>query len=180
MPDIAYGERWHYSPEAAPGQYGDDTTYRLAVEWLAETCDTIEDWGAGMAYARQFIPEGVTYTAVDWSPSAGPWVDVVADAATYRSAPDGILLRHVLEHNDQWQAVLDNAVASFRRRLALVIFTPFSDETHRLTDQWPIDWSFRKADLAERFGGLLVFDRHLDTERIVYGQGEHLFYLERG
>ena len=180
MADIATGDRWHYPDDGiGPDPGTDDTTYRLCAEWLAETCATIEDWGAGMGYARKFIPAGVTYTTVDWAPSAG--ADITADAAVRRPdpAPDGILLRHVLEHNDRWQAVLDNAVATFRRRLALVIFTPFAETTRRLTDQWPIDWSFRKDDLAARLGGMCVRDEHLDTCGIQYDSGEHVFLLER-
>lgn len=178
MAEAASGERWDYS--AGIVQYGEDTTYRLGISWLAETCATIEDWGAGAAYAHRFVPEGITYTAIDWASSAWPWSAVITDVASYHPdpAPDGILLRHVIEHNDPWQPVLDNAVATFRKRLALVIFTPFGEVTRRLTDQWPVDWSFRKDDLTARFAGLHVRDEHADTA-VQYGHGEHVFYVER-
>jgi hypothetical protein len=59
--------------------------------------------------------------------------DVIARLRTYFSSrPDEIFIRHILERNGEWPLVLTNALASFRRRMALVLFTPFGPPTERL------------------------------------------------
>jgi hypothetical protein len=50
--------------------------------------------------------------------------DVVADLATYSSTTEGIFLRGVIEHNEQWRDVLTNALRSAAHRLFLAVFTP--------------------------------------------------------
>jgi hypothetical protein len=176
-------DSWYwYAHRSEPMRYGhSDATYAKTIGWLAQSCATIQDWGAGMGYARRFAPEGVAYTAVDWAPGTG--ADITADLATWRPdpAPDGILLRHVLEHVDDWPSVLAAAATTARKRLAIVIFTPFAPVTRRLTDGWEIDWSFRKADLEDRLvgRGLTVTQEHVDGTGTQYDAGEHIFYAER-
>jgi hypothetical protein len=53
----------------------------------------------------------------------------VCDLVTYRTVADGIVLRHVLEHETAWAQLLDNAVTSFTRRLFIAIFTPMAATT---------------------------------------------------
>jgi hypothetical protein len=163
-------------------RYGhSDATYAKTIGWLAQACASIQDWGAGMGYARRFVPPGVAYTAVDWAPGAG--ADITADLTFWRPdpRPDGILLRHVLEHVDDWQQVLDAAVAAAAKRLAVVIFTPFGKETRRLAAGWEIDWSFFKPDLEVRLvgPGLTVTQEHVAGTGTQYDAGEHIFYAER-
>ena len=47
------------------------------------------------------------------------------DLADYISTPDGIFMHHVLEHDLRWRIILRNALTSFRRRMVLVVHTPF-------------------------------------------------------
>ena len=82
----------------------------------------IEDWGCGLGGFRAFVPAG-KYRGIDGSHS--PFADEVVDLTTYTSEAEGVFIRHVLGHDHAWEAILRNAVASFRRKLVLVLFTPF-------------------------------------------------------
>jgi hypothetical protein len=165
--------RWQYG-NAAPFAYGDDVTYRKGLEWL-DGHGLIEDWGAGTGYARRFVARS-PYRAVDGSPSLG--VDRVVDLRTYRSDADCIFMRHVLEHNADWRTILANALGSFRRRMVLVVFTPFAAETHEIASWRGIpDLALRKDELVACFEGFDWREEVLDTNT-EYLQ-EHVFYLSR-
>jgi len=117
---------------------------------LLSRCAVVEDWGCGGGGFRQFRTSG--YRGVDSSET--PWADVTADLVSYRSDVDGILLRHVLEHSHGWARILDNALASFRQRLVVILFTPLVDVTRSIRvevdyDDAPV-YSFRLADLTDR------------------------------
>lgn len=165
--------RWQYA-NAAPFPYGDDVTYRKGLAFL-DGHGTIEDWGAGTGYARRFAVRS-PYRAVDGSPSLG--VDRVVDLRTYRSDADCIFMRHVLEHNPDWRTILDNALQSFRRRMVLVVFTPFALETQEIaTWQGIPDLAFRKEELVARFGGFVWREESVASNTDYLR--EHIFYLER-
>jgi hypothetical protein len=158
--------------------YGDDTTYRQGMAFLDGHGD-IEDWGCGFAHARTFVSTS-RYRGVDGSGSAA---DVIADLTTYRTTVDCIFMRHVLEHNFEWRQILANAVASFQRRMVVVIFTPFAATTHRIVSATEVtavpvpDIAFRKADLTRCFAGCRYREESCRT-RTQYGT-EHVFYLEK-
>lgn len=114
-----------YEGKETDHRYGDGGTYPIAAEFLAD-CDVVEDWGCGLGAFKAFCK--TRYIGVDGSHSK--YADVIADLAVYRSSPDGILLRHVLDHNVQWEAILDNALASARKKLMVILFTPFVESTH--------------------------------------------------
>ena len=165
--------RWQYG-NAAPFPYGDDVTYRKAIAYL-DGHGTIEDWGAGTGYARRFVRQSA-YRAIDGSPSLE--VDGVVDLRTYRSEAECILLRHVLEHNADWQRILENALRSFRRRMVLVVFTPFAAETQEIASWQGIpDLAFRKDELVAHFEGLAWREETVATNTEYLR--EHVFYLER-
>jgi hypothetical protein len=185
----------HYVNATESSPYGDVTTYYRGAMWLAG-CASVEDWGCGLGYFKtcMMYPERVTSVDGSWSRFA----DEIADLRTYRSAPEGLFMRHVLEHNLEWRAVLDNALASFTKRMVLVMFTPFSD-THRILGytrldgryQTPVgpqdeapdptkyipDQSFTRRELAEAMGDYLVKEESLVT-KTQYG-GEDIFYLSK-
>ena len=133
-------------------KYGDRTTYLMAGAFLAD-CEEVEDWGCGRGGFRQYCTG--RYVGIDGSQT--PYADKVVELGAYRSSVDGVLLRHVVEHNYDWPAVLEAAVASFRRKLCLVIFTPFGDTTRELLYHKKIDvpdLSLAPKDIEAHFSGL--------------------------
>jgi hypothetical protein len=93
-----------------------------------------------------------------------------------------VFVRHVLEHNYQWAAILDNAVASFTRRMTLVLLTPMAERTGPIEPS-NLPWvdapniAFAHADLVEHFGGA-----SFDFEDIAgggYYRRERIYYLEK-
>ena len=109
--------------------YGGLASYQIAGAFLSN-CATVEDWGCGYGTFRSHCVSK-SYVGIDGSKS--PAAELVVDLRTYTSHVDGILLRHVLEHNPVgWDEILANALASFSRRMVLVTFTPFGERTRNL------------------------------------------------
>ncbi|MGH7348947.1 MAG: methyltransferase domain-containing protein [Candidatus Rokuibacteriota bacterium] len=168
--------RWQYGAGDRYA-YGADTTYEKGIAFLDRPGAAIEDWGCGTTYARKFVTRG-TYIGIDGSPVES--TDKVVDLRQYRSEADCILMRHVLEHNTQWRDILTNAVNSFQKRMALIIFTPFVEETRSIdVDRWSgvPTIAFRKQDLTDLFQHLPYTEEHLTTETEF--KVEHIFYLTR-
>jgi glycosyltransferase involved in cell wall biosynthesis len=168
--------RWSYRPGARHA-YGADTTYEKGMAFLDQPGAVIEDWGCGTTYARKFVKSG-TYRGIDGSPVDA--TDKVVDLRQYTSEADCIFMRHVLEHNTEWRAVLTNALASFKSRMALIIFTPFGEDT-RCVDVDPDirvpTISFRKEDIAEMIRHIPYREERLTTESEY--RVEHILYLEK-
>lgn len=147
-------ELWSYRYDGHPFAYGSEVSYRIGALLLRD-CSTIDDWGCGAQWFREEM-RGINQTCqvIGIDGSAGS-CDVIADLATYSPTeqPDGLFMRHVLEHNRNWRGILKNALQSFRRRMVLVLFTPFSTETHSLYEYtFPQggsvpNISFRREDL---------------------------------
>lgn len=153
-------------PTASP--YGDSLSYQLGADWL-EDCDWIEDWGCGRGWFAKFV-DGDRYQGVDGSPT--PFAARVADLTTYTSKTPGLFMRHVLEHNYAWRAILDNAVASFTDRMALILFTPLLDETAEIgyeADPGVPNIGFALDDLAASFEGLAWERETFDSPQTQYG-----------
>lgn len=152
--------------------YGTGDTYRLAAEWLKD-CPEVADWGAASCHFHRYLPTTCKYIPVDGTLQCPLDVgQVVADLATYRTPTDGILLRHVLDMTDRWADVLRNAVASARRRLVVVTFTPDAEQTHlhKMKSGWPV-WHFNPNDLRDIMGARLVREHAVQTthpERVYY------------
>ena len=56
-------------------------------------------------------------------------------------------MRHILEHNYEWARILDNALASFTERMALILFTPEQEVTEEIafrSDVGVPDIAFRR------------------------------------
>lgn len=128
-------------------RYGVEDSYRIGMDWL-KGCEVVEDWGCGPAYSKTYR-QG-TYIGVDGTEG---FCDVVADLAKHESSPDGIFMRHVLEHNEDWKPILENALRSFRHRMALIFFTPWADRT-KVAHHWEgIPFiTFRKQDILDYIG----------------------------
>lgn len=136
---------WDYSKCEQFRYGGDDVTYRKASDFLGDCA--VEDWGCGTAWARQFFKN---YKGVDWAPG---FADIVADLRTHKTQTDGILLRHVLEHNYDWEKILQNALQS-SKKLCLIIFTPFQETTREIVFNHGVDVpdiGFKKEDLTRFF-----------------------------
>ena len=129
------------------------------------------------------MPAG-SYRGIDEKPS--PCCDVVADLAAYTSEADGILLRHVLEHDLRWRQPLRNAIQSFRRRMVLVVSTPFvrATEDHRKANgpgsgADVTEIRFCRADLVREFAGCSFrLEENIATDS-PFGR-EHVFYVAKG
>lgn len=170
--------KWKYDNTEA-FSYGETESYVKAVAFL-DGHGTVEDWGCGTAWAKRLFTQSV-YTGIDGSWSK--FCDKHVELQTYTSTPDCILMRHVLEHNLGWRAILGNALASFQRRMSLITFTPFGQETRVMGafsaetvvgssyENIP-DISFNYSDLTETFKDLIVKEETIKT-------GEHLFYLQK-
>lgn len=108
-------------------KYGHERTYKDTVAWLDEIGGVLEDWGCGTAYAKKYVKKS-KYVGIEGSPNQwvpGPPIDLVE----YRSTADCILLRDVLDHNPEWEKLLQNAIDSFQRRMVIVFFHYFGPET---------------------------------------------------
>jgi glycosyltransferase involved in cell wall biosynthesis len=135
-------------------RYGDTVTYRIASAFLADVGE-VEDWGCGAGGFKRFYRG--RYIGIDGSRT--PFADRVVDLCTYASHVEGIVMRHVLEHNYRWQEILDAAVRSFTRKFCLILFTPFAERTQQIAHnkQHGVDvpdLSFSRADIEARLGGL--------------------------
>ncbi len=134
------------NPSDPPYAYGDVKTYELGAEFLKD-CRTIEDWGCGRGFFKQyvekmepvFIPGSgfhkVQYTGIDMGVDSvqqpNPFADLqVPTLVHYLSnpQPEGIFIRHVLEHNFEWNMILANALKSATKKIYIAIYTPLHEE----------------------------------------------------
>jgi hypothetical protein len=168
---------WNYD-NLPKFHYGDDTTYRKGIAFL-DGHGTIEDWGCGFMHARTFVTSS-RYVGVDGSSRQA---DKIVDLSEYTSAADCIFMRHVLEHNVGWRRILANAVASFTKRMVLIIFTPFAATTRVIATATHVtsvptpDISFRKEDLTDYFKPFNCREESLNTDTQYHA--EHVFYIEK-
>ena len=176
MSNLNKWNRWYRGLEE-PESYGDTASYQMGANFLAN-CESIQDWGCGKGWFRRFV-EPHAYIGIDGSQT--PFADVQVDLTEYRSKPEGIFMRHVLEHDYGWGAILNNAIESFQKRMVLVIFTPFSPEgTDQIAfadDPGVPDISFKMSDLTDCFDGL-AWSMKVIESATQYGQ-ETLFFLEK-
>lgn len=123
MSNLGKWAPWYDSLTAddKPQPYGASPTYEMGAEWLKD-CLTVEDWGCGLGWARQYY-RADQYYGVDGTDS--PYADEVDDLATRDcDLVPGIFMRGVIEHDYHWEKILDNAYRLFLERMCLVLFTP--------------------------------------------------------
>jgi tetratricopeptide (TPR) repeat protein len=176
--------RWDawYAKEQESKAYGDDKTYALGSVWL---CDLeVEDWGCGLGWFARHVGANGPRSVLGIDGSHSNYATVVEDLIQRQSQPEGVFLRHVLEHDRQWPVILRNAVASFRKRMVLVIFTPWNENGTEVLGETVMPdgfavptLSFRRKDLVDEFASFLVREETVSTDT-QYGI-EHVFYLEK-
>ena len=166
-----------------PGSYGSHTTYTAGADYL-DGLAMLEDWGCGRGFFRTRLRLSHCRN-IDGSPS--PNVDRVADLTQYESRVNGIFIRHVLEHEWDWQKILANALRSFEQRMMIVLFTPWSNDD--ITKNIAVDavaesgidvpdLSFSKPEMEEI---LAPYHPHFVDSLITRTQYrvEHLIYLHK-
>lgn len=174
---------WYYRHRdtGKPFGYSPSVAFRVGADWLAD-CATVADWGCGGGLLREHVPS-TRYVGVDGSHTSA--VDVVADLEVYRMPSDGVFMRNVLEHNEQWEQVLTNALAAFRQRMVLVLFTPWHDgpdDAHLIQFEKRYEvptYSFRRDAIESRLDAAGVSWKLVTIEaESVFGV-EHIFLIEK-
>jgi hypothetical protein len=140
------------------GAFGNVETYERAKAFLKD-CAKIEDRGCGRAFFSTLFPAG---QVINIDGTQNPNVDIHADLEEYRSVVPGIMMRHVLEHNYQWQKVLACAVESFTERMVLVLYTPLVKEPVPPAKEWH-GFSMEVLDLIECWGNIPVLSLRQKT-----------------
>lgn len=173
MTNVGRWDQW-YAELTSPEPYDDVATYSIGADWLAP-CETVEDWGTGRGYFLTLRPDAV---GIDGSQT--PFAKVIADLAEYTSSPEGIFMRGVIEHDWRWEQILANALASFTKRMCLVLFTPDAPDVRQL--DWIAELGVPDLAIPSRFvdemaSGLVADSFSLDTAT-TYGV-ERVWLLER-
>lgn len=163
--------------------YSDDFTARKGAAFLnVPDIKVIEDWGCGYGGLKYYIGSNQKYIGIDGSNT--PFADEIVDLEEYTSKVDAIFMRHVLEHNPNWGKILKNVMASFEKRMVLILFTPFAEIT-KIINEYPywantnismVDIAFNKEDITQYFMGVnWSCEENLCTN--TQYKIEHIFYL---
>jgi hypothetical protein len=92
-------------------------------------------------------------------------------------------MRHILEHNYEWEKVLDAALQSFQKKFCLILFTPFAVETKEIAHNGRYgidvpDFSFKREDIERHFKGVnwkLIQNIQTQSQYRV----EHVYFIWR-
>lgn len=161
-------------------RYADTVTFKMAENFLSDM-EEIEDWGCGTGSFKRYFKG--KYVGVDGSKT--PWSDKVVDLCDYTSSVPGILMRGVIEHNYEWQKILDNALKSFTNKFCLILFTPFVESTYEIANNRAHgidvpDIAFSREDIESRLRSAKVhweLAKDIPTDT---GYGiEHVYFIER-
>jgi len=185
--DVSRVGLWDHKYKTYQGErklYGDPHTASMAAKFFNdEGVRLVEDWGCGYGGFKTFLRHDQVYVGVDGSET--PFRDVEADLTHYGTVADGILLRHVLDHNTEWRSILANACASFRKKLVVILFTPFSDETKRINAHPSAvagvripDIAFSKKELLDALPSHVKWELETVETRSAHGR-EHVLFITR-
>ncbi|GFO68531.1 hypothetical protein GMLC_21100 [Geomonas limicola] len=181
--NVGKWDTWYQGLSQAPGafRYSDTVTYEMGRDFLAD-CRVVEDWGTGAGGFKRFRPDAIGVDGSNTPHAEKKYVDLV----NYTSPCEGIFMRHVLEHNYQWQAILRNALGSATKKLCIVLFTPLADTSSREIAHnraHGVDVPDLSLGREELEGILREFQPHsvemvrIDSET-GYGQ-EYLLYIQK-
>lgn len=153
----------------------DCKSYKKAAEFLG---DTVEDWGCGTAWAKRYFKN---YRGIDGSLSKNIPKENVLDLVDYTSSVDNVLIREVLEYNTEWKKILDNVKKSFKKKLCLIISTPFAEKTHvsYISPNGIKERQFKKEDILNEFpeAEFKVKEELIKTDHL-YNQ-DWILYVEK-
>lgn len=181
MSNVGKWDKHYAGNNGRPMHYGNSQTYRLGGEALAD-CAVVEDWGCGLGWFKQYLSPTVRYIGVDGSRS--PHAEIIDDLVLRRSEVEGVYMRGILEHNYDWELILDNALASYTKRFVLVTFTPFTKtKPHRelrFEDDYGVPTlALNLGVILEHIVGHSVTHRTLESPETFYGT-ETFFVVEHG
>ena len=173
--------RWNY---AGLGKvvYGHPESYERAAAFFDEVGGTVEDWGCGCAAFKEYL-KNCGYVGLDGSQNDyADRCDV--DLREYTSKADCILLRDVLDHNEDWRKVLGNALSSFQKRMVIVLFHDFGPETKVLLRHTsPLfpgvpDLQFQRAEFVALLRPYLMGEECIPADKKSF-HNETVFYLKK-
>lgn len=148
----------------------------LAARFLDQPdIQTIQDWGCGHGQFRNFLAPHQVYIGVD--ACATSEAEIIADLADYETEVDAIYMRGVCEHNDRYDEILANFVASFTQRAVVVFFLPFRDKPTRSTKNILVQ-TFKREDVVPYFQEFIVEEYTLPKQRDPKSH-EIIFCLEK-
>lgn len=136
MSNVGKWDGWYKElKEGVPSsyKYGETSTYQIGADFLAD-CETIEDWGVGGGGFLRFCPQAIGIDGSDTPFATKKHVDL----CEYESSVEGIHMRHVLEHNYEWERIFANALNSATKKLCITLFIPLSEgDTQELAHNLP-------------------------------------------
>lgn len=150
-----------------PIPLGYEITYKIGMAFL-KNCNVVEDWGCANGYAKRYC-KSPQYIGIDGSENACS--NETYDLRYYTSSAEGIFMRHVLEHNPDWELILNNALSSYTKRFALIINHIVDNSyetkiTSIIEDREIVNMIFKKDDLLKLFKNHHFIDFDIDTEHI--------------
>lgn len=174
--------QWYQSLPTRPSEfnYGDTETYKKGAEFLSE-CKEVEDWGVGAGGFLRFRPDAIGVDGSSTKFAQKPNTDL----KTYKSNCECINMRHVLEHNYNWEQILTNLMSSAKRKICLVTFVPFDEnETVELAHNFKHGVDVPDLSLSrKRFNEIISSfnPKSVTSEVIISATGyrqEEIFYIE--
>lgn len=145
------------------------TIQMIAVALKKFGVSSVEDWGCGYTVLRSLlVASGVKYFGVDGSDVQN--CHITADLRTRVSdrSPQVVILRHVLEHNTDWQTILSNALKSTQTYVIAVLFTPWlpgkTTETSKVVNKYPFGTLTAENPMVELMLSKQCFDSVVKNE----------------
>lgn len=150
-----------YSDLKDPDHYIDTATYEMGADFLKD-CNEVEDWGCGKGW---FATVALKLNVVGVDGSNTPFADKIVDLEDYTTSVEGIFMRHVAEHNFEWEKVLENLTDSFTKRACVIFYTPMNNKSDEaLVVTMSPGWD----NIPELSIPTSVWERMLDKKNIKY------------
>jgi hypothetical protein len=123
--NVGKWDGWYKNLPDTPSsfQYGDTLTYELAAIFLQD-CNEVEDWGVGGGGFLRYRPDAIGVDGSDTKFAQKKYIDL----RKYTTNVEGVHIRHIFEHNYNWKDILENAVKSATKKLAITMFIPLITE----------------------------------------------------